>query len=205
MVGGWLLEGAPGVLSESSKQSEDKRIRSLSASSLASVEGREWVIEPKEPYTPYTFAATYSEGASGLYLYATVLNGSTEESKDGALLVEFFISNDSASKFSWFSAEKWAKEFATIQTKQVTYLDADGLIAKSDSAISCPRWPGRREPIPDNSEVIEVKAGGYQCFRLVFPSAVPSNDKQFSLLVSGIRLGEREVPSVKLNYDRIPK
>lgn len=198
------MQGAPGVLSESAGQAEDKKIRGLTTSSLASVEGSGWVIEPKVIYTPYTFSTSYSEGGSGLYLYATVLNGSTGESKDGALLVELFLSNYAGSKSTWFGADNWTKEISTIHTKQITYRAGD-LVTKPIAAISCPRWPGRREPIPDNAELIEVEAGSWQCFRLVFPVVMPRGDQRFSLMVSGVVLGAKEVPDVKLNFDVIPK
>ncbi len=204
MVGGWLMQGAPGVLSESAGQSEDRGIRGLSASSLSSVEGHGWLIEPKAPYTPYTFSTSYSEGSSGLYLKAMVLNGPSGESKDGAVLVELYLSNDASWKFHWFDAEGWAKEVTTIHTKQVTYV-AGSLVAKPTSAVSCPPGFGYRKTISDNAESIEVKEGGWKCFRLVFPVEIPSGDSRFSLVISGIKLGKKEVPNLRLNYDRIPK
>ena len=76
------------------------------------------------------------------------------------------------------------------------------MVVKPITVISCPRWPN---PIPDNPESIDVKAGGSQCLRLVFPVEMPFGDRPISLLVSGITLGGKELPDVKLNFDRIPK
>lgn len=203
MAGGWVLEGAPGVLTESASQGEDKRVRGLTTSHVASVNGIGWIVEPTPPHTPYNFAANYSEGNSGLYLYAMVLNGPSVETKDGVLQIELFLSNDAHSKFSWWPVKDWTKEISTIDIKDVAYVSGN-LVVKPVSAISCPRWPGRREPIPENSKLIGVSAGGYQCFRLIFPVDLPSSDSRFSLMVTGIKLGGRVVPDVEFNYERIP-
>src|SRR6266568_8180474 len=125
MVGGWILQGAPGVLTESAGQSEDRRIRSVTSSHVVSVQGRGWLKKQDCCYKSYTFSAIYSEGGKGLFVRAMVRNGRVGDSKPGALLAEIFVSNNDTNTYGWFTKEDWMKEQFVFHPQQITYVEDD--------------------------------------------------------------------------------
>jgi len=203
IAGGWLMQGAPGVLTESQGQFEDKQVRGLTSSHVVSVQGRGWSKKPAAPSKSYTFSAIYSESGRGLFLSAMVRNGRSGKSQTGALLAELYVSNNDAHSYGWFSKENWTKEDFILDPQQVVYA-YDSLRVRPVAAEGCADWTYRSIPVPSGPQATKVAAGAGQCVRLVFPTDIPPSDRQFTLDISGITLGTTQVPAVAINFDRLP-
>jgi hypothetical protein len=186
MVGGWLLQGAPGVLTPGAKYDPSERITD---SQVVRVEGGGW-------RAPWSIHEVYfQDGGHKVDMTVFVRNGGSGRSQPTGLLVEFQLSNYSA-------RIKEKIRFAPADIE----IHINGQSFRPNASIEC-RLLHRNEELDEKFQpmqaIEEVPPGESNCLALRFPVTPPSGNIAFQIKGPRITLGERPLDAPIIHFGLI--